>query len=228
MEQAKVKLRETEADWGKMANALANTFTPDDEELPVELISFEGEIFENKIKLIWQTATETKNYGFDVEKSNSHDIWEKIAFVDGHGNSSSPKEYIYFDENPSIGKNKYRLKQIDIDGAFKYLETLEIEIGNTVPNKLTLFQNYPNPFNPSTTIKFIIPGVGEENFRHLSIHLIVYDLLGRKVATLVNQELPAGYYEVEFDASNLPSGFYYYKIDIGGKFNSVKKMILLK
>lgn len=219
LEQAKIKLRENETDWTKMVNALADTFNPDG--LPVELISFEGEVFENKIKLIWQTATEIKNYGFDVEKSNYHDIWEKIAFVSGHGNSSSPKEYVYFDENPSIGKNKYRLKQIDTDGAFKYLETLEIKIENTVPNKLELFQNYPNPFNPITNIKYELNTEG-------IVTLKVYNLLGKEIRTLINEYKNPGRYDVEFNAEGLPSGIYFYRLTSNGEHRLVRKMQLLK
>ncbi|MCO6472904.1 MAG: T9SS type A sorting domain-containing protein [Melioribacteraceae bacterium] len=219
LEQAKVKLRETEADWTKMANALASTFAEDG--LPVELVSFDGEIVENKIKLVWQTATETKNYGFDVEKSNSRDIWEKIAFINGHGNSSSPKEYVYIDENPSVGKNKYRLKQIDTDGAFKYLETLEIEIENIVPSELSLFQNYPNPFNPVTIIEYELPTEG-------IVTLKIYDLLGKEISTLVNGHKNPGRYSVEFNAENLPSGIYFYRLTSNGEHRLIRKMQLLK
>ena len=91
-----------------------------------------------------------------------------------------------------------------------------------------LFQNYPNPFNPSTKIKYSIPSV---NLRQAQSDIIVtlkiYDILGREVATLVNEEKPAGEYEVEFNAAKHSSGIYFYKLQ-AGEFISTKKMVLLK
>jgi hypothetical protein len=89
-----------------------------------------------------------------------------------------------------------------------------------IPYKFTLFQNYPNPFNPSTKIKYEIP---ERSF----VSINVYDLLGDEIATLVNEEKPAGTYEVEFDGTGLPSGIYFYKLS-GDNFSDTRKMLLLK
>ena len=94
------------------------------------------------------------------------------------------------------------------------------EIRHNLPENLTLFQNYPNPFNPATTIRFDLPKSAE-------VQLIVYDILGRKVATLVNKKMPAGRHEVQWDARNIPSGIYLYQIK-AGEFVETKKMILLK
>ena len=92
--------------------------------LPVELISFTAKVKEYKVILEWRTETEVDNYGFDVQRSvigvqNSE--WIKLGFVEGHGNSNSPKQYSFTDKNPFGGsKFKYRLKQIDTDGQFEY------------------------------------------------------------------------------------------------------------
>ncbi|MGB5893604.1 MAG: T9SS type A sorting domain-containing protein, partial [Ignavibacteriaceae bacterium] len=101
-----------------------------------------------------------------------------------------------------------------------------------VPNKdkliiqnYTLSQNYPNPFNPSTIIKFTIP-IGVSSFNSLTT-LKVYDILGKQVTTLVNDELPEGEYEVTFDASSLSSGIYFYQM-ITGSNVLTKQMVLLK
>ncbi|VAX20235.1 5'-Nucleotidase domain protein, partial [hydrothermal vent metagenome] len=101
----------------------------------------------------------------------------------------------------------------------------DVLIEESNPDVFSLGQNYPNPFNPSTTIKYSIPAVGNENFR--SVQLKVYDILGKEVATLVNKEQQAGNYEVHFNASDLPSGMYLYKIQ-AGEFSAVQKMMLLK
>jgi len=92
------------------------------------------------------------------------------------------------------------------------------------PDEFVLFQNYPNPFNPTTVIKYSIP-VETQNFA--SVQLKVFDILGREVATIVNEELPAGEYEVTFSATNWPSGIYFYILK-AGSFMQTKKMILIK
>ncbi|RJP63476.1 MAG: T9SS C-terminal target domain-containing protein [Ignavibacteriales bacterium] len=91
-----------------------------------------------------------------------------------------------------------------------------------------LLQNYPNPFNPTTTIKFTIPNVGDEYIRPLQTRLIVYDILGREVATLVNTKLQSGNHEVKFDGRNLSSGVYFYKLDVDNIYSASKKMMLIK
>ncbi len=96
-----------------------------------------------------------------------------------------------------------------------------------IPDQFSLGQNFPNPFNPSTTIKYSIPAANVGASHNLFVQLKVYDALGRKIATLVNRVKQPGNYEVNFDAGNLPSGIYYYKIEIEG-FTETKKMVLLK
>jgi hypothetical protein len=91
---------------------------------------------------------------------------------------------------------------------------------NPNPEDYELYQNYPNPFNPTTTIRFTIP-------HRSNVTLKVYDMLGKEIATLVDEEKNPGSYEVKFDASNLPSGVYFYKIK-AGEFTQTKKMILMK
>ena len=114
---------------------------------------------------------------------------------------------------------------------------------SNIPLHFTLYQNYPNPFNPATTIKYSIPtrSVMLNSFQHLNnseipkrvrddnvnVSLKIYDILGREVATLVNQKQNPGKYEVEWDASNYPSGIYFYKLK-SGNYVETKKMILLK
>jgi hypothetical protein len=90
-----------------------------------------------------------------------------------------------------------------------------------IPTKYKIFQNYPNPFNPSTRIRFTLP---EQSL----VKLNVYNILGERVAELINTELNAGNHEAVFNGSNLASGVYFYSLDVQGKFLEVKKMILLK
>jgi len=207
-----------------------DTDYPNPSALPVELTSFTASIVNNSVHLNWQTATEANNYGFEVERARlrpkerdyAEASWETLGFVEGHGNSNSPKEYSFIDElklEPTPKqKLHYRLKQIDTDGEFTYSEIVEVEIG--LPTKFELFQNYPNPFNPSTNIDFQLP---EKSFASLK----VYDILGKEVAILVNEEKEAGKYSLKFDAGNLSSGIYFCRF-IAGDYINVKKMVLAK
>ena len=95
-----------------------------------------------------------------------------------------------------------------------------IPISNIIPDGYTLSQNYPNPFNPSTKIKFDVP---KSSF----VKLAVYDMLGREVSSLINEQLQPGTYEYDFDASGLNSGTYFYRIS-SGEFTDIRKMVLLK
>jgi Secretion system C-terminal sorting domain len=93
-------------------------------------------------------------------------------------------------------------------------------VSNELPNKFSLLQNYPNPFNPNTQIRFIIPNPS-------FVKLVVYDIMGREVTSLVNEQLNTGVYEIDWNASNYPSGVYYYKL-IAGDYTETKKMVLVK
>jgi hypothetical protein len=186
--------------------------------LPVELSSFSAINLENGIKLKWRTETEVSNYGFEILRSAQDDKWDVLGFVEGHGNSNSPKDYSFIDENLTAGKYSYRLKQIDTDGKFEYSKVIEVDIGSPINYELS--QNYPNPFNPSTTIRF---SVLESGFINLSI----FNSLGEKVEELVNEDKEPGIHTIEFNAQDLPSGTYFYTIN-SNDYTNTNKMILVK
>ena len=193
-------------------------------EFPVELSSFSALIIGSSIKLNWKTETEVSNYGFEVERQvlssqSSVDKYEKIGFVNGNGNSNSPKNYSFTDSNPIGGsKFQYRLKQIDNDGQFEYSKTIEVDFNS--PKIFGLSQNYPNPFNPSTKISWQLPVSSY-------VSLKIYDILGNELITLVNEQKEAGYYEINFNGSAFTSGFYVYRLT-AGDFVSTKKMLMIK
>ncbi len=188
------------------------------ETVPVELISFNFSVSGNNVLLSWQTATETNNLGFAIERSGDNINYLEIGTVPGFGSSTECKSYSYTDKLVNCGTYYYRLKQIDYDGSFEYSKIIKVE--TELPTKFSLAQNYPNPFNPNTTIKFTLP---EKEF----VTLKIYDLLGNEVIVLLNEEKTAGNHSVKFDASNLASGTYFYKLQTGS-FVGTKKMILLK
>ncbi len=187
--------------------------------LPVELTSFEASVKDNTVKLLWETTTEVNNYGFEVERSNDNIIFSKIGFVSGHGNTNSIKKYFFEQTNLENGIYYFRLKQMDSDGGSSFSNTIQVMV-NHIPNNFSLNQNYPNPFNPTTQIRWQSPVSGWQTLK-------VYDVLGNEVAALVDEFRDAGFYEINFDASQLSSGVYIYKLSTVD-FTETKKMILSK
>jgi hypothetical protein len=203
------------------ANGTFNS--PSDAPLPVEMTSFIGIAKGNNVQLTWKTATEVKSSTFEIERRTTSD-WKKIGERKAAGTSNAPREYTYTDNMENIGGSKilYRLKTVDNDGSFTYSSEVEVV---AIPTAYGLENNFPNPFNPQTKIQYSLP----ENAK---VRLAVYDMLGRQVAELVNEEQNAGYYEKTFTGSNLSSGMYIYRItaQAQGKnaFTKVKKMLLVK
>jgi uncharacterized delta-60 repeat protein len=198
--------------------------------LPVELVLFTATAKRMNTELKWETATELNNHGFEIERrtasdshlqGDSHSAWTKTGFVEGNGTSNASKEYAYTDKVQKAGKYFYRLKQIDRDGKFAYSQEVEVEVG-TVLKVFALDQNYPNPFNPATTIGFTLQNTGLTTLK-------IYDIVGREVATLVNNELlEAGvYHQKQFNASHLASGVYFARLQSGSNVQ-LKKLMLIK
>lgn len=195
-----------------------------DNSMPVELASFSAAPKENNVELKWKTATEENNYGFEVQRSEvrshrSEGNWTKVGFVEGSGNSNAPKDYSFVEKRVGNGKYSYRLKLINNDGSFKYSYCVEIEV-KFIPSVFALSQNFPNPFNPSTTIDYQLP-------KESKVTLKMYDVLGKEVATVVDEMKEAGSYNVQIDAGGFASGVYFYRI-VAGDFVSIKKMVLMK
>ena len=198
--------------------------------LPVELASFSVVVDGMDATLRWKTATEVNNYGFEIEKAIMNDDlriknWSKVGFVNGAGTSNAPKAYSFVDRNLNAGRYSYRLKQIDRDGKFQYLNSIETAVKN-LPAQFSMGQNYPNPFNPSTTIQFSIASKSR-------VTIEVFNPLGEKVASLENGEKEAGEYSVQWNAA-VASGIYFYRINaisITGDneaFSRTRKMVVLK
>ncbi|MBI3006254.1 MAG: T9SS type A sorting domain-containing protein, partial [Ignavibacteriales bacterium] len=143
------------------------------------------------------------------------------------GTSTSPRDYSYVDANLPSGRYGYRIKQVDFDGTSTYYGNAEVEI--TAAKAFALEPNYPNPFNPSTTIQFTVGTHGRASLQ-------VYDVLGQRVATLFDNDAePGRLYQVKFDASHLPSGVYFARLDArqtdggqAGKQQTMRKMLLVK
>ena len=171
--------------------------------VPVELTSFSAQFVSDRVELNWITATETNNFGFEIQRRDDSSAYETLAFVNGNGTTTNRVTYNYTDQNLYSGRYYYRLKQIDFDGTFKYSDEIMVDI--PVLSGFRLYQNYPNPFNPSTRIKFYSP-------LQTNVKIILFDILGNEIKTLLNKEVNQGTYELELDGSNLASGMYFVKM----------------
>jgi hypothetical protein len=186
--------------------------------VPVELTSFTGAAQDDNVVLNWSTATETNNRGFEIQRKTAGNDFLTIGSVNGQGTSTQSHSYSYVDSKVAPGTYSYRLKQVDFDGTSSYSNLVEVKV--TAPLNFGLDQNYPNPFNPTTNINFSLVKSGFAK-------LVVYNILGQEVRVLVNGYKDAGRYTINFNAVNLPSGTYIYKLQSGNSV-SVKKMMLLK
>lgn len=186
--------------------------------VPVELTSFTASVSNNAVVLNWATATEINNQGFNVERKSSNSSWQKIGYVQGNGTTTEAQKYSFTDAGLTTGKYQYRLKQIDFDGTSEYSKVVEVDFA--APVAYGLSQNYPNPFNPSTKIQFSVPQSGK-------VVIKLYNMLGQELKTLLNETREAGIHTIDFNASQLHSGVYFYKIE-AGSFSSIKKMTLIK
>ncbi len=197
--------------------------------LPIQLASFVATpVNNNAVRISWTTISEVNNFGFYVQRSNDQSSGFTSltgSFVPGHGTTNMPHEYGFTDNSATSGRWYYRLHQIDLDGTNNYTEPVSVDIVTGVeetalPTAFSLKQNYPNPFNPTTKIEFSIAKSG-------FVSLKVYDIVGREVATLINQELNQGTYLKTVSGENLSSGMYMYKL-VSGNYSETKKFILSK
>jgi expansin (peptidoglycan-binding protein) len=204
-----------------------------DDSLSIQLASFTATVLNQQtVRLDWTTLTETNNYGFEIQKTDtSQQNYQTIpnSFIAGHGTTSETHYYSYTDSTATSGVWYYRLKQIDLDDSVHYSNGIRVGIltgvnEKEIPAVFSLSQSYPNPFNPSTTINYQLP-------RQSHVMLKVFDVLGREVAMLVDRIEGPGYKTVNFDVSyacgGLSSGIYYYRLQ-AGDYIETRKLLLLK
>ena len=197
--------------------------------VPIQLSSFSAlALSASTVRLDWTTLSETNNYGFEVQKSQSQrENFETLpnGFVAGHGTTVTPHNYTFTDLQAKAGVWYYRLKQIDLDASVHYTEPVTVHVVTgvddvAVPDRSYLDQNYPNPFNPGTVIRYALT-------HRTAVKLVVFNTLGQLVATLFDGEQGPGYHEARFDAAGLPGGVYFYRIT-ADDFTQTRKLTLLK
>ncbi len=220
-----------EVSGGEYTNTTTPFYAPSTElALPVTMSAFAGkmDLSASGVKLEWKTLSEVNNYGFTVQRKgeNAEEFADlEGAFIEGKGTTLDPQSYSYLDRTVNQGTWDYRLKQQDLDGTVQFSQSVRVvvtvtDVAETTPKVFDLSQNYPNPFNPTTMIEFALP-------KESRITLAVYNLLGQRVATLVEEFRPAGYYAVPFNAGNLASGLYIYKLT-ADQTSFVRKMMVVK
>lgn len=174
--------------------------------LPVELVFFKGKLNDRSIYLSWQTAIEINNLGFEVEISNNAVSWADLGFVDGLKNTSEKQNYSFVHENPSFGVNFYRLRQVDIDGSYKYSDIINFDIASEGVNVIV----YPNP----TTNVLNVSG---DNIQHSQI--FIYNQLGVLLESMVASDE-----NVSLDISSFQKGNYILEIR-NGRVLTMKKFV---
>ncbi len=209
--------------WGK-------TVMPDpcDDDIPVELLSFEGFARNGGVELIWETATEINNLGFYIERKNSgesDDEWKSIGFVEGAGNSKMIRSYSYFDGEVKLNTTyDYRLRQVDLDGTQSCYVSDIVTVHFDKVGVLTLDQNVPNPFSYSTQIGFNLP-------QKLHVKLEVIDIYGNIVKILWSGELEAQRHQFYWDGTDqngnqVASGTYIYRLTAGSEVVSGRMTLI--
>ncbi|MDP4196967.1 MAG: T9SS type A sorting domain-containing protein [Bacteroidota bacterium] len=172
----------------------------------------------NKVNLAWQVRSGSEGSSYFLERADYWlKNWTTIANMDDLSKHSMGSGYLFTD-NPPSGRYLYRLRQVDSDN--NSLFSNEVEVAIEQPGSFTLEQNYPNPFNAQTKISYTIPVDSRVN-------IIIFNVTGQIITRLVDEYQSAGQYTLYFDASNLASGTYLYKM-VAGSFVQTKKMVVLR
>ncbi len=194
-----------------------------DEAVPVELITFVADVIDGGVALNWITASELNNSGFYIERSRDNENFTSLSYLEGKGTTTEFTKYYYNDYSVESGVYFYRIKQVDFDGSFNYLNSIRVDVG--LPRAFFLSQNHPNPFNPSTSITFSSPVDAK-------VRIELFNTLGERIDLIVDQDYKAGIHDVTYNAQNLSSGIYYYTMTAAGfdgkNFVATKKMIMMK
>ncbi|MBN2600619.1 MAG: T9SS type A sorting domain-containing protein, partial [Candidatus Marinimicrobia bacterium] len=204
-----------------------------DNSLPVELSSFNAHYESGNVVLKWTTESEVENLGFIMERRLNPNApsWDRIATfqtntsLKGQGTKSGRSTYKYADSDVKMDQTYYyRLLDVDYSGVCRVNDTLSINPGkyiqSLIPKQFALLPAYPNPFNPRTTIVYQLP---KAEF----VNVTVYDISGRQIASLVNEQKAAGTYRIAWEPHTLASGIYLIRIQ-AGHFVSIQKCMMMK
>jgi hypothetical protein len=203
-------------------------FTGLDAALPVELTGFEARQGENGVQLLWETASERGNAGFDVQRrvdaevgsEADADSWERVTFVQGAGTTAEAQQYAFTDTGVPFTAQRvtYRLRQVDYDGASAFSAPIEVEVGT--PLAFKTHGVFPNPVQRATTLRYELP-------TETRVRVEIYDVLGRRVALVADEEKEAGRYELPLDAQRLAGGLYLVRVQTPER-SGTQQMIVVR
>lgn len=175
--------------------------------LPVELATFTATRDADAVVLSWRTASETNNAGFRVQhRSPEATAWSTRSFVEGAGTTAEPQDYRFRVSDLGAGTHRFRLQQVDTDGSTSLSSVQTITVA---PQSLSLRAPYPNPAQEQATVAYTLP-------RDQHVTLRVFNVLGQRVATLVEERATAGRKTLTVDTGSLSSGMYFVRLVAGG------------
>ena len=187
--------------------------------LPVQLTAFDAVLSGQKAHLTWATAAELNNNGFEILHAIGSGDFQAIAFVEGHGTTLDAQQYTYTTRSLTPGTHRFRLKQIDRDGA--YVQTEAVEVTVAMEEQYTVEAAYPNPFNPQTNLSFRVRQAQR-------VTVALYNMLGQRVQVLQEGMVQADAPQVvRVDGSSLASGTYLVRI-AGANFAETQRIVLIK
>ncbi len=178
--------------------------------LPVQLINFDGYNKDGVNHLMWQTASEINNAGFDVERMNAQGEFEQIAFVKGHGNTNTLIDYTLDDDKPLMGDNYYRLKQLDVDGHYTYSEVISLYNGEAIATTVSV---YPVPVTDAVNV--IV-----RNAQDAAGSLTITNVVG-SVMYLSAIDIYEGTTVQKVDMSTFAAGQYFLKVTTGSSTRTI-------
>lgn len=178
-----------------------------------------------QVKVSWGVNSEISINRYAVERSSDGINYTEIGSVPAKGNTDTTARYSFFDNIGALNSATYRIRQITNDGGQAVTPTINVTVtgigdANFSPEVFQLHQNFPNPFNPTTTIQFSIP-------KSARTILTVYDILGRTVSTVIDQEMNTGRHSIQWNSSSVSSGIYFYRLT-SGSFVETRKMVVAK
>jgi|GEM_PF-1131701 len=176
---------------------------------PVELLTLSATLHNGIVQLTWTTATESRNYGFELQRSTASQDWTPIGFVEGHGSSAAPHSYRFTDRLEDLPRStsvlRYRLRQIDFDGQFEFSPEVEVHLDQPLPR--LVLKGYPSPCDETYTLFLTMSEAASPDIR-------LHDVTGRVVMPIAqNALLPAGSHIIRIHTADVPSGLYLLVVD---------------
>jgi Ca2+-binding RTX toxin-like protein len=192
--------------------------------LPVELVAFNGFADGHDVHLRWNTASETNNAGFEVEMAavaadEPMPLWESVGFVEGKGTTSEEQAYSTVIRDLDVGTHRFRLRQVDFDGAFEY--SPEVEVTITLDGPFALSPAYPNPVGQASAANFSLAVAQQQRVR-----VVLFDALGREVDVLFDEEMTAEEeHRLRIPTNELAPGHYFYRAS-SDRFEATRSLIV--